>query len=274
MCSSDLLTIPPIKKLALKYNLPVFQPEKIKSDYQEVLNWRPDIIITCAYGQIIPKVLLDYPNYQAINVHASLLPKYRGGAPIHRAIMDGCQFTGITIMYMDEKLDEGDIISQEKVPIDYQDNVETLHDKLSLTGAKLLINTLPSIFNKTNKKIKQNHNEGTYAYNIKPEDELIDWSKEGYQIYNHIRGLSPWPGAYTLLNNKRIKIYRSEIVKEIKKGTFGEITRIEKEGIIVKTGNDMGIKLLDIKLEGRKLQEVKEVLNGKHPFIVGQKFSS
>lgn len=268
-----ILTAPPIKTLALKYQIPVFQPERIKEDYNQIMLWKPDLIITCAYGQIIPKVLLDYPPYKAINVHASLLPKYRGGAPIHQAIIDGCQKTGITIMYMDVKMDEGDIISQEEVIIEKKDNVATLHQKLSVLGAKLLMASLPSLFNKTNERIKQNSLEATYAYNIKPQDEIIDWEKDGEAIYNQVRGLNPWPGAYTLLDNKRVKIYDCEEVQCQNHKTAGEIIQIDKDMILVATGNDTCIKINEVQLSGKKRQLMKVVLNGHHPFEIGKIFT-
>jgi len=267
-----VLTPPPVKKLALENNISVFQPERIKNNYKQVIDWHPDIIITCAYGQIIPKELLELPEYKAINVHASLLPKYRGGAPIHRAIIDGEKETGISIMYMDEKMDEGNIISQEKIEIKKDYNVGTLHDKLSLIGAKLLMETLPSIFSNTNKSIKQDNAKATYAYNIKPEDEKIIWDKNSEQIYNQIRGLNPWPGAYTLLDNKRVKVYKSIEVSNNKSGQPGEIISIVKDGIIVKAGNNTSIKLLEVKLAGKRLQTIKEILNGNHPFEIGKIF--
>ncbi len=266
-----VLTPPPVKKLAQKYHIPVFQPEKIKKDYEQVIKWNPDIIITCAYGQIIPKVLLDYPEYKAINVHASLLPKYRGGAPIHQAIIDGCHKTGMTIMYMDEKMDEGDIISQEEVIIENTDNVGTLHDKLSIVGAKLLIKTMPSIFNKTNQSIKQNDIEATYAYNIKPRDEKIDWTKDNESIYNQVRGLNPWPGAYTLIDEKRIKIYECEMINDPSKAQPGEIIELLKDGLVVSTGHKC-IKLIKVQLAGKKVQLMEELLNGNHPFKKGKRF--
>lgn len=269
----QVLTPPPIKALALTHNIPVFQPEKIKKDYNQIIAWNPDIIITCAYGQILPKELLDFPPFKAINVHASLLPKYRGGAPIHRAIIDGAEKTGISIMYMDEKMDEGDIISQEEIIIEKTDNVGTLHDKLSKLGANLLIKTLPSIFNNTNNRIKQDNSKATYAYNIKPEDEIINWHKNSEQIYNQIRGLNPWPGAYTLLDNKRVKIYEATVVNTDKKGQIGEIIDIDKDGIIIKAGNNTSIKITVVKLEGKRLQSIKEILNGNHPFEIGKIFN-
>ncbi len=268
----QIKTAPPVKKLANKYQIPVFQPEKIKQDYKQVLLWEPDLIITCAYGQIIPKILLETPPYKAINVHASLLPKYRGGAPIHQAIIDGCKTSGISIMYMSEKMDEGDIISQKAIEIDHKDNVLDLHKLLSQLGAKLLIEILPSIFNKTNERIEQNHLQATYAYNIKPINELIKWNKSGEDIYNQIRGLDPWPGAHTFLNGKRVKIYKSEEVTYIHKHKPGEIIRIDKDGILVATRNSTCIKVLEVQLEGKKRQLLKNVFNGKHPFAIGLKF--
>ena len=166
----------PVKEYGLDNNIEVLQPINIKEDYQSIIDLSPDIIVTCAYGQIIPKELLSNPEYGCINVHASLLPKLRGGAPIHKAIIEGHNKTGITIMYMDEKMDTGDIISQEEVIIEENDNVGILHDKLSVVGASLLIETLPSIFNKTNERIKQDDSIATYATNVKREEELIDFN--------------------------------------------------------------------------------------------------
>ena len=150
--------------------------------------------------------MLVYPEYGCINVHASLLPKLRGGAPIHHAIMDGYKETGMTIMYMSPEMDEGDIISQKKIAIDDDDTAESLHDKLSIIGRDLLLETIPSIVDKTATRIKQNDDEATYAYNITKEDERIDFSATRRQVYNKVRGLNSWPGAYAMLDSKRIKI--------------------------------------------------------------------
>jgi methionyl-tRNA formyltransferase len=268
----QVLTPPPVKQLAQKYGIPVFQPEKIKTDFEPVILWNPDLIVTCAFGQIIPKVLLDCPPFGAINVHASLLPQYRGGAPIHQAIIDGCKETGITIMYMAEKMDAGDIISQERVAITPKDNVSTMHDKLSLIGASLLMKTLPTLFNRTNERFTQNEAEVTYAYNIKPTDERIDWSKEGEDLFNQIRGLNPWPGAYTTLDGKRVKIYDVEEVVRIHNTQPGEIIRVWDDAILVTTGGETSIKIKEVQLEGKKRQPMKDVLNGNHPFETGKKF--
>ena len=257
----QILTPTPVKKKALEYNIEVFQPENIKKDYKKIIDCNPDIIITCAYGQIIPKELLDYPEYGCVNVHASLLPKLRGGAPIHKAIIDGYSKTGITIMYMDAKMDSGDIIKQEEIVIEDSDNLESLHDKLSLIGKELLLKTLPSIFDKSNDRIVQNLSEVTYAYNIKREEEHIDFSLTSRQIFNLIRGLNPIPSAFCLLDNEEIKVYNSRIGDKLTNKTPGEIIEIYKDGIGVAT-KDGEIILTEIKPFGKKKMFVKDYLNG------------
>ena len=190
----------PVKEYAEDNTILVLQPEKIKDSVEEIIALEPDLIVTCAYGQILPKELLDYPAYGCINVHASLLPKLRGGAPIHRAILNDYKETGITIMYMAEGMDDGDIISQSKIEITDLDTASTLHDKLSELGSKLLIETLPSILDGTSTRIPQDEKEVTFGLNIKREDEKISFSKTKRQIYNQIRGLNSWPGAYCMMD--------------------------------------------------------------------------
>ncbi|MDF2699366.1 MAG: methionyl-tRNA formyltransferase [Haloplasmataceae bacterium] len=268
----QIVTAPPVKQLAQKFEIPTFQPEKIKLEYEQVINWQPDIIITCAFGQIIPKVLLDYPKFGAINVHASLLPNYRGGAPIHKAIMDGEKTTGITIMYMSPKMDAGDIISQREMSIEYKDDVLSMHQKLSTMGAELLMETLPSIINGTNNRSTQDEAKATYAYNIKPVDELIDWSRDGSDIYNQIRGLYPWPVAYTMYQGKRIKICKAEEVVRIHNTGAGEIIRVYTDAILVTTGDEVCIKIMEVQMEGKTKQHMKDILNGNQPFEIGKLF--
>lgn len=251
----------PIKRIAEENNIKVYQPINIRKEYQEILNTKPDIIITCAYGQIIPKIILDYPRYGCINVHGSLLPKLRGGAPIHHAIINGDKKTGITIMYMDEKMDSGDIIAQEELPILEEDTLDTLYQKMSFLGARLLIDTLPSIFDGSNKRIKQDETKVTYGYNIQKEEEKINFNLESRAIYNLIRGLSSYPGAYCLLDNKRMKVYNSVITNLKSTGLAGTITKIDKSGVYVTT-KDYLIKLTDIKLEGRKRCLIADFING------------
>ena len=264
----------PVKVCASKHNIEVFQPEKIKSNYDEILNVNPDIIVTCAYGQIIPKEVLDFPKYGCINVHASLLPKLRGGAPIHHAIIDGYDKTGITIMYMEEKMDAGDIISSKETIIENSDTVGILHDRLSSMGKELLLETLPKIISGNIKPVKQNIDEVTYAWNIKKEEEIIDFNKTTKEVFNQIRGLNPFPGAYSILEDKSIKIYESKI-GDSKTTVPGEIINVYKDGIGVST-LDGEIVLTQIKPFGKKLMSVKDYLNGikDKNNLIGKRFDS
>lgn len=251
----------PIKDLALKYDIPVIQPVKIREEYEKVLELEPDIIITCAYGQIIPKAILDYPKYGCINVHASLLPKLRGGAPIHHALIDGYDKTGITIMYMDVKMDDGDMIKQSETEITDKDNLESLHDRLSIMGRDLLLEVLPSIFDGTNDRIKQNPEEVTFGYNITREEEHIDFSKTSREIFNLIRGLSPMPGANAIIDGNEMKIYDSKIVDTVYNNVRGEIVEVTKDGFIVCTG-DSGILITSVKPFGKKRMDASSFING------------
>ena len=249
------------KMVAIKHNIDVFQPVKIKDEYQKILEYEPDMIITCAYGQIIPKELLDYPKYGAINVHGSLLPKLRGGAPIHRALINGEVETGVTIMYMSYNMDAGDIISQRKISIEDTDNVDTLFTKLSYLGRDLLMETIPLIINNKNLRIKQNEEEVTYGLNIKKEEEIIDFNDTKINIFNKIRGLSSIPGAYTYLNGKILKIYSASILDKEYKGKNGQIVDVTREGLVVKV-KDGSLLITDIKIEGKGRVLVKDYLNG------------
>lgn len=250
----------PIKKVAVKNNIEVFQPKKIREEYDYVLSKSPDIIITCAYGQIIPSELLYTPKYKAINVHASLLPKLRGGAPLHRCIIDGYDKTGITIMYMAPGMDDGDIIKQSSIDIDVNDNVGIIHDKLSILGRDLLLEVLPSIFNGTNERVSQNEEEVTFAPTIKREDEHIDFNKSAKEVYNLVRGLYPFPTAYALLKNNTIKICECKIGSDVS-GVCGEITSIYNDGIGIRC-QDKEIIITKIKPAGKREMLVKDYLNG------------
>lgn len=251
----------PCKSIAINNNIPVFQPLKIREEYQTILDKKPDIIVTAAYGQIIPIELLNYPKYGCINVHGSLLPKLRGGAPIHHAIMNGDKEAGVTIMYMDKKMDAGDIISQRSIEIADNMILDELYYKLSLLGRDLLMDTLPSIIDGTNNRIKQNEDEVTFGYNITKDEEKINFNDKIDNVYNKIRGLSSIPGAYAIINGKRMKIYMAEKTNIISDAIPGTILDINSGGIFVST-NDYVIKLTDIKLEGKKRCLVKEFING------------
>lgn len=249
----------PIKKKALEYNIPVFQPEKVKLDYEEIALARPDIIITCAYGQIIPKVLLDLPRLGCINVHASLLPYLRGGAPLHHAIIDGYKETGVTIMYMDEAMDTGDIISSVTYPLKDTDTVGTVHDNLMEMGANLLMETLPSIINGTNKRIKQDNSKATYAYNISRNDEHLDFSGSGVLVERKVRGLNPWPLANTLFDDEEIKIISGYFV--LGKSIPKKINVVTKDSLGI--GCSDGIYYVTaLKPSGKKVMDIKSYLNG------------
>lgn len=256
------LTESAVKKVALENKIKVIQPTKIREEYQSIIDLNPDIIITCAYGQFLPKEILDYPKYGCINVHSSLLPKLRGGAPIHKAIIDGYTTTGITIMYMGAKMDNGDIISQKSIEIDKTDNVATLHDKLSLLGAELLMETLPNIISGQINRIVQNEEEVTFAYNITREDEHIDFNKTKIEVFNQIRGLNPWPVAYATLDDEEIKIFEVIIGENLyNEKSNGEIVKLYKDGLGIKV-SDGEIILKTIKPSGKKKMSVKDYING------------
>lgn len=265
------ITPPPVKVEALKHNIPVFQPEKIREEQslQEILDLKPDLIVTAAFGQILPKKLLDAPKYGCINVHASLLPELRGGAPIHYAIIQGKKETGITIMYMVEQLDAGDMISQVKVPIDERDTVGSLHDKLSEAGAKLLSETLPKLLKGVVTPIKQKDEEATFAYNIKREDERINWNRPGEEIYNHIRGLNPWPVAFTTLNGETLKIWWGEKVEITQTAEPGTIIDVASDGLIVATKNNTAIKITELQPAGKKKMSTEQFLRGNKDPLKG-----
>ena len=264
------INISPVKKLAQDKAILVLQPEKIKEDYQEIINLKPDLIVTCAYGQIIPKELIERPRLGCINVHASLLPKLRGGAPIHKAIIEGHSKTGITIMYMNTKMDEGDIITQEEIPILDTDTASLLHDKLSILGKELLLKTLPNIINGTNSRIKQDSSQATYAFTLKKEDEKLNFNKTARQIYNQIRGLNSWPGAYCIFEGKILKVWDSFITENYPVGFNGEITAIYKEGIGVKVSNGE-IVLKIVQPEGKNKMDAISFINGlRDKNIVGK----
>lgn len=251
----------PIKKIANELDIEVLQPTNIKEEINHIKEIKPDIIITCAYGQMIPEEILECPPYGCINVHGSLLPKLRGGAPIHHAIIDGENKTGITIMYMDKQMDSGDIIFQEKIDIYPNDTLDSLYERMSQLGAKTLQKTLPTIIDGSNQRIKQDNSLVTYGLNITKEEEKIDFNQNSINIHNRIRGLSSIPGAYCYFKNKRLKIYQSELTTDISNLKPGTISKIDKTGIYVST-KDYIIKLIDIKLEGKKRCHIKDFING------------
>lgn len=263
---------PETKIIAEQHNIQVFQPNKIKENYQPILELKPDIIITCAYGQIIPEIILKSPQYGCINVHGSLLPKLRGGAPIHWVLINGESETGITIMTMSPQMDAGDIISQRTIKIEENTILDDLYKEMSYLGKELLLDTLPSIINKTATYTKQDETKVTYGYNITKEDEKIDFTTSIEAIKNKVRGLNSIPGSYCYLDELRMKIYEVEITPNTtyKNRKLGEIVDITKDSIIVLGTNGL-IHIKDIAIEGKKRCKVKEYLNGiKKENLVGK----
>ena len=269
------VTYSPVKQVALEHTLLILQPEKIRDITEQILELEPDLIITCAYGQILPKGLLLAPRLGCINVHASLLPKLRGGAPIHRAIMNGYKKTGITIMYMNEKMDEGDMISQKEIEITETDTAETLHDKLSVLGRDLLLETLPSILDGTNPRIPQNHEEATYGYVIDRKDEHIIFNHSKKQIFDQVRGLNSFPGAYCKLDGDIIKVWECDKTDQMYPQRFnGQVTKIYKDGIGVKVDNGE-IVLKTIQPSGKKRMNGADFARGyeNKGTLIGKMFS-
>lgn len=251
----------PIKKVAEEHHVPVFQPTKIKNDYEPIINAGADIIITCAYGQIIPEAILNAPRLGCINVHASLLPRLRGGAPLHHALIDGEEKTGITVMYMDKKMDTGDIISTKEYIIKDTDNVGIIHDTLSVMGKELLLETLPSIIDGTNNRIPQNNDEATYAWNITREEEHIDFNRSAKEIYNQVRGLYPWPKANTIIGGVEVKVLECFISDKDSKFSSGTICDITKDSIGICT-KDKVVYITKVKPFGKKEMAALDYING------------
>ncbi len=259
-----VLTPPAVKATAVELGLPVIQPEKLRGseELQQILALQPDLVVTAAFGQILPKSLLEAPSLGCINVHASLLPKYRGGAPIHQAVIDGEKETGVTIMYMVEKLDAGDIISQRTIPIEEDDHTGSLFDKLSVVGSNLLKDTLPSIINGTNNRTVQDEAQVTFASNISREQERIDWTKDARSLFNQVRGLHPWPVAYTTFEEGNFKIWWAQVGQTMHDVKPGTVVAIAKDHFDVAAGNGTALALYDVQPAGKKRMTAEEYLRG------------
>lgn len=260
----QLVTAPPVKELALAHDLLVLQPEKLSGseEMNKILELKPDLLITAAYGQYVPTKLLKTPKFKAINVHASLLPKYRGAAPIHYALLKGDEKTGITIMYMEQEMDAGNIISQREIEISETDDTGTLFEKLSLLGRDLLLDTLPDIFSGQNQSIVQDESKVSYSPMISKEEEKIDWAKSAEEIYNQIRALRPAPGAYTLLKGERFKIWNAKVKEEKSEAKAGMVVKINKEKLFVAAGNGQLLSLLSVQPAGKRALAIEEYLAG------------
>ncbi|OCT17211.1 methionyl-tRNA formyltransferase [Paenibacillus pectinilyticus] len=264
-----VLTPTPVKVEAEKHGIPVLQPVKLReADSVEVIRQlAPDLIVTAAYGQILPKSVLDLPKYGCINIHASLLPKYRGGAPIHHAVMRGEAETGVTIMYMAVGLDTGDMISRVELPIEDTDTTGMLFDKLSIAGADLLKRTLPDLLAGRIEAVAQNEADAIYSPNIRREDEILDWSRSATELWNHIRGLNPFPGAYTLWNGEVLKVWASlkpqtkDSSGTGKSAVPGTVLNCSEQGVEVMTGAGT-LWLTEIQPAGKKAMPVSEFIRG------------
>lgn len=250
----------PVKEIALAHNLPVYQPEKMSGsdEMSELMTLGADGIVTAAFGQFLPTKLLDSVDF-AVNVHASLLPKYRGGAPIHYAIINGDKEAGVTIMEMVKKMDAGDMIAKASTPITDEDNVGTMFEKLAVIGRDLLLKTLPDYIAGNIKPELQDESKATFSPNITSEEERIDWNKSAREVFNHIRGLYPWPVAHTLLDGKRFKIYEASLAEG--QGQPGQIIEKGKKTLVVATG-DGAISLKTVQPAGKPRMSVVDFLNG------------
>lgn len=256
----------PVKECALKYDIPVFQPVKIKTSeaVEELRKYEADVFVVAAFGQILSEDILNMPKYGCINIHASLLPKYRGSAPIQWVILNGEEVTGITIMQMASGIDNGDILLQSTVEIDAKETGDSLHDKLAAEGAKLIVEALPKIEKGELTPVKQNDEESSYVKMLQKSIGKIDWNKSAAVIERMVRGLNSWPGTYTHYNGKTLKIWESEVSDketELSDASPGTITAVEKAAIYVRTG-EKDLKITEVQLEGKKRMSVKDFLLG------------
>ena len=266
-----ILTAPPVKECALSYNIPVYQPESLKDGaISDVLSkYDPELIVVVAYGRILPEYVLNYPKFGCINVHGSLLPKYRGASPVQSAIIDGEKETGVTVMYMDKGLDTGDMILKKKCDIDIKDNQITLFEKLEKLGTEALIETIELISKGEAKREKQNEEESNYASILTSKTGHIDWEKDAITVHNLVRGTYPWPSAYSYIGGAKFKITETEVVKG--SGESGEVlVSNPKEGLVVACKND-AVKILRLQAEGGKEMNACDYLRG-HSIEVGTMF--
>ena len=263
-----ILTPSSVKSMALKYNIPVLTPAKIRKEYEDVLALEPDLIISSAYGQIIPSAILDYPKYKCINTHGSLLPEYRGGAPIQRSIINGEKQTGITIMYMNEKMDEGDVLYQKTIDIDIHDTNTSLFNKLSVLALDMLLEFLPKLFSGDINPIAQDHTKATYAPNLEKEIEHIEFTYDTLTVYNHIRGLLDNPGCFCIIKDKKYKIEKVdfELSEVIDTNKF---IGLEKDYLRFDC-KDGFIKVYTIKPEGKNSMDAKSFFNGAGRNLIGE----
>ena len=264
------LTPSPVKEAALALGLPVLQPERLRREeaVAELAAYEPELIVTAAYGQILSKAVLELPARGCVNVHGSLLPKYRGGAPIQRSVINGEKMTGVTLMYMAEGLDTGDMISNVEVPIEEDDTAGTLFEKLSLAGRDLLKAEMPRLVNGPVQAIPQDDSQATYAPNLKRDDERIDWNAGSKDIYNRIRGLVPFSGVFTLWNEETFKVWaaanpsvENDVQGQISGEVPGTVLSLNERGVLVKTGDGV-ILLTSVQPAGKKAMSASDFARG------------
>jgi methionyl-tRNA formyltransferase len=253
----------PVKEKALEHGLSVYQPLKVRTpEFVQVLReLKPDVMVVVAFGQILTKEVLDIPPLGCVNVHASLLPKYRGAAPIQWAVIDGEKETGVTTMMMDEGIDTGDMLEKEIVPIEDEETGDSLHDKLMAAGARLIVSTLKKIQDGTIERTPQTDEETCYARMLKKDMGDVDWSLDAHAIERLVRGLNSWPGTYTKWNGKTVKIWKAKAVDREYEGALGEAVYVDKETILVKTGKGC-LSLLELQPEGKKRMAADAFLRG------------
>lgn len=268
------MSFPPVKEKALQYEIPIFQPVKVREEpfINTLKELNPDAIVVIAFGQIIPKSILDLPKYGCINIHASLLPKLRGAAPIQWAIINGEEETGITTMFMAEGLDTGDMLLKTVVPIEKEETGGSLHDKLSVIGGDLILETLEQLENGTAIRIKQDDKLSNYVGTLNKSLGNIDFSKPAKEIERLIRGLNPWPSAYTFLNGKMLKIWKASVIEKEYTSQTGVVVEVTKDEVIVKTGEG-ALAFKELQLEGKKRMTTDAFLRG-YTIVEGTKFSN
>ncbi|TGY24615.1 methionyl-tRNA formyltransferase [Enterococcus hirae] len=268
-----IITPTPVKEAAVKHGLLVLQPEKISGseEMEKIIALQPDVIITAAFGQFLPEKLLQAPVHGAINVHASLLPKYRGGAPVHYSIINGEKETGVTIMEMIKKMDAGGIYAQESLPITKQDDVGTMFEKLSALGKQLLLKTLPDILNGNLSPRPQDESKVTFSPNITREQEAIDWNKTAEEIDNQVRGMRPWPIAFTTYEQTRWKLLNVEALAEKTTAEPGTIIKKDKKNLWIACGKQTVLAIKELQPAGKGKQAINEFLNGSgQQVMIGQ----
>lgn len=264
-----ILTPPPVKVVATESNIPVYQPDSLKNGVGVGIleELKPDVVIVVAYGKILPKDFLDYPEYGCINIHGSILPEYRGAAPIQRSVIDGKEYAGVTSMQMDVGLDTGDMLLVEKTRIGENETSGELYERLTVIGAELLIKTLVALEKGELVPVKQDDAKSTYAAMLDKSMSPVDWSKSAQEIHNQIRGLDPWPVAQTVLDGKNLKLFRSSIRNDLGSGAAGEAV-VLKNGLGVFCGDGNAVLISEVQYEGKKRMNAADFFRG-HPVEKG-----